>query len=134
LAALVFDIQDQKHTKNWGIFGEGTYLFSDTMRLTAGVRYDDTKVTLTERFTINNNLLCGTFIRPIGVDPVCTGAGQPEINSTFLLDNLKLNFHNFNYKVRLEYDLTSGNMLYGMVSTGFRPGDAGVTGNPRRYR
>jgi iron complex outermembrane receptor protein len=36
------------------------------------------------------------------------------------------NFHNFNYKARLEYDLTQKNMLFGMISTGFRPGDARI--------
>ena len=43
------------------------------------------------------------------------------------LNGVVLNFHNFNYKARLEYDLTQKNMLYGMISTGFRPGDAGIT-------
>src|SRR6185312_1530234 len=29
-------------------------------------------------------------------------------------------------KARVEYDVTPRNMIYGMVSTGFRPGDAGI--------
>jgi len=39
-------------------------------------------------------------------------------------------FHNFNYKARLEYDLTNKSMLYGMVSTGYRPGDAMIARPP----
>jgi iron complex outermembrane receptor protein len=44
----------------------------------------------------------------------------------FTISGVELVFHNFNYKARLEYDLTQKNMLYGMISTGFRPGDAGI--------
>ena len=42
------------------------------------------------------------------------------------INDVTVTFHNFNYKARLEYDLAPRNMVYGMVSTGFRPGDVGI--------
>jgi iron complex outermembrane receptor protein len=46
------------------------------------------------------------------------------------LDNYEVKFHNFNYKARLEYDLSNKSMVYGMVSTGYRPGDATIARPP----
>ena len=127
-AGSLFAFQDQRRTKNLGIFGEGTMAVTDALRLTVGVRYDDTRITIDEVYTDNQNKFCGGFLR--AGDPTCTGPGLPINNAVFLLDNTKLTFHNFNYKVRLEYDVAPESMLYAMISTGFRPGDAGVSGSP----
>lgn len=127
-AGSLFASRDKRRTENLGIFGEGTMTFTDALSLTVGVRYDDTRITVNEAYTVNQNSFCGTALR--AGDPACTGPGLPLDNTTFTLDNTKLTFHNFNYKVRLEYDLAPENMLYAMISTGFRPGDAGVSGSP----
>lgn len=127
-AGSIFDVQDRKGTESVGIFGEGTLSFTDAWRLTTGVRYDDTQVTLSEQYLFNQNFLCGTLAAPNPA--ICTGPALPVAYAAFNLQNVKLTFHNFNYKVRLEHDLTPVNLMYAMVSTGFRPGDAGVTGNP----
>jgi iron complex outermembrane receptor protein len=61
------------------------------------------------------------------------GTGNVPPDPPFVRRGLKVNFYNFSYKARLEYDLTPKNMLYAMYSTGFRPGDVGIqpiTGQP----
>jgi iron complex outermembrane receptor protein len=122
---------DQKETKNLGYFAEATMPLVDSLRMTLGARYDDTQVTVSEFLYENMFSLCGTalsFAAPLPPGATCTGPGTASVPSPpgNSVSGVKVKFHNFNYKARLEYDLTKKNMLYGMVSTGFRPGDAGI--------
>jgi outer membrane receptor protein involved in Fe transport len=132
--AVLSDTKDQKDTLSKGIFAETTIPLGASVRMTLGARYDDTKVVVSETLFNNPYALCGTILQG-GVPPgtTCTGvaqAAQPLPPATFI-PGIEVNFHNFNYKARVEYDLTPKNMLYGMVSTGFRPGDAGINANTR---
>jgi len=129
------DTEDHKSTRSLGYFAEATAPLGPSTRMTLGARYDDTRLTLNEFYYDNIYALCGTAVA-IGVPPgtVCTGVAQATVPSppgTSL--NAVLNFHNFNYKARLEQDLTSVNMLYGMISTGSRPGDAGIVNAAPNY-
>ena len=54
--------QDEKETKNLGVFAEATFALTEAMRATLGARYDDTKVVVTEFFYDNPFSLCGTPI------------------------------------------------------------------------
>jgi iron complex outermembrane receptor protein len=122
---------DVRDTQNLGAFAEATIPLTDSLRTTLGVRYDDTKVGVSESLLNNLYMNCGnniglTVVLPPGV--VCTGLGTASVPSgpATYLPGLEVNFHNFSYKARLEYDLTPKNMLYGMISTAFRPGDVGI--------
>jgi outer membrane receptor protein involved in Fe transport len=124
---------DQKKTESLGAFAEATFAPVESVRMTLGARYDDTQVSVTEFFFDNPFSLCGTplqFIIPLPLPPgaTCTGPGTASVPPPpgDSISGVNLKFHNFNYKARLEYDLASKNILYGMVSTGFRPGDAGI--------
>lgn len=94
-----------KSTTNIGLFAESTYSFTQALRLTAGVRYDRTKLQIEEDYTDR------TFV------PVFRSLGGDEGKQTF---------KNWTYKLRLEGDLTDANMLYASVSTGVLPGDIQV--------
>jgi iron complex outermembrane receptor protein len=127
--ATISDSNDQKDTKNVGYFAETTIPLNDSLRMTLGARYDDTRVLVSETLFSNPYMTCGTAIPvPPPMGATCTGVGTANLPPppAFTISGVELNFHNFNYKARLEYDLTQKNMLYGMVSTGFRPGDAGI--------
>ena len=125
---------DKKDTKSLGFFAETTISLTDSMRTTLGARYDDTQVLVNEFFYANVFSLCGAALPPgVPAPPlppgvVCIGPGQANVPSPpgVSISGVKVKFHNFNYKARLEYDLTQKNLLFGMVSTGFRPGDARV--------
>jgi iron complex outermembrane receptor protein len=122
---------DQKETKSLGAFAEATFSPVEAVRMTLGARYDDTKVSVTETFYNNLFSLCGTpiqFLVPLPPGTSCAGLATGNVPSppADSISGVNLKFHNFNYKARLEYDLASKNILYGMVSTGFRPGDAGI--------
>jgi len=124
---------DKKDTKDLGFFGETTFSPIKSLRATIGVRYDTTTVETGEYFFNNPFAFCGTFaanspgfMLPPGVS--CVGPGQANVPAPpgSSINNVGLTFHNFNYKARIEYDLAPQNMLYGMISTGFKPGDAGI--------
>jgi outer membrane receptor protein involved in Fe transport len=128
------EAHDNKDTKSLGVFAEATFPVGSAARVTLGARYDDTKVQVTEFFYANPYSTCGTVVQglvPLPPGATCTGVGvgnPPASVATngVTINGVQVNFHNFNYKARLEYDLTAKNMVYGMISTGFRPGDARV--------
>jgi outer membrane receptor protein involved in Fe transport len=123
---------DQKDTKDLGLFGEMTFPLMSSLRATIGLRYDTTRVQTSEYFFNNPFAFCGTFLAntlPLPPGVVCTGPGQANVPPPpgASLDADAVTFHNFNYKARIEYDLAPRNLVYGMVSTGFKPGDVGIT-------
>jgi iron complex outermembrane receptor protein len=129
--AVLTDTKDERDTTSLGYFAETTISLTDSLRATLGARYDDTEVVVSEDFySIGPRAICVAPGVPFGGIPVtCTGvatAAEP-LDPVGSIARREANFHNFNYKVRLEYDLTRDNMLYGMVSTGFRPGDVMIT-------
>jgi len=110
-----------KKTTAAGIFGETTYPFAASWRVTAGVRYDYTRVETSQLYTSNLN---------IGANPP---PGSPMFSLPVLLETKALSgqegtrrFYNLTYKARLEHDLTASNLLYAAVATGFTPGDVQV--------
>ncbi len=128
--ALQSQTADEKSTKDVGLFADLTFEASEDLRFTVGARYDDTEIVFTETAYENPFSLCGTFIAPtLPFFPLCTGPGRanaPQAPSLTVTD-LPINFTNFNYKGRVEYDLADDHMVYASVSTGFRPGDGGIS-------
>jgi len=117
--ALVFSTAEAGRTFDYGLFTEETYAVTDALKLTAGARLDDTQLHRTIDEVFNANL----------------GAQIFSLNPPDLLYYTKIGnpiYRNFTYKLRAEYDLTPENMVYGMVSSGFLPGDLQIdpTVNP----
>ena len=100
-------------TTDWGAFTEETYPVLDNLRITGGARLDQTRVEKFSSYLFNTNI--DTDFNSV----------NPATNQTFVSGPSPsvLTFNNFTYKARVEYDLTPANMLYGLVATGFLPGD-----------
>lgn len=96
----------EKNTRNVGVFAEGTYALTQTTRVTAGVRYDDTRLDVTQTD-------CNSLGHPLTCASLGGSAGQRQ-------------WYNFTYKARIEQDLTPENLLYGSVSSAFLPGDLAI--------
>jgi len=101
--------------KDYGVFTEETYPVTDSFKLTAGMRYDKTEVDPSAGYVFNQNL-----------DGFLSSLSPPQ-NADFSLVNAESTYDNVTYKLRAAYDLTPRNLVYGMVSTGFLPGDTQVT-------
>jgi len=129
--AITTQSSDTRDTRNIGVFAETTIPLKDSLRLTLGGRYDDTQVLVGETLYQDAYQLCGNGIGvkfPLPPGVVCTGVGTASAPSppATTISGVKLHFNEFSYKARLEYDVTPKNMLYGMISTAYRPGDAGI--------
>jgi iron complex outermembrane receptor protein len=129
--AITTQSHDTRDTRNIGVFAETTIPLRDSLRLTLGARYDDTQVTVGESLYQDLYQLCGNGIGvnfPLPPGAACTGVGTANIPSppATTISGVKLQFKEFSYKARLEYDVTPKNMVYGMISTAYRPGDAGI--------
>jgi iron complex outermembrane receptor protein len=120
--ALQFSSISAKKTTAIGGFGEATYALAPDWRLTGGLRYDYTKVQVNQAYTANINLGGGG-------PPGSPTYGLPVIAQTQTLSGAAgtQQFYNTTYKLRLEHDLTPHNLVYALTSTGFSPGDLGVS-------
>lgn len=105
-------IQDQERDlKEWAVFGELSYRFTDEWQVTLGGRYFDVedKNQLAIGFPLLNQIL--------GIDPN-DPAEQIALNST----KADASYDDFIVKVNTSYDLSDDLMLYGTFSEGYRNG------------
>lgn len=116
--ATVFLELQNFYVRDIGEFAEVTIPIAPTWRFTAGLRYDNTKVQVSEVDSQNNSNgdTAPNFNSPLDGFPL------QLITGTLSGPAGNLKFDNITYKARIEKDLTAQNLLYGMVSTGFLPG------------
>lgn len=105
---LAFEPRIQNRSK--ALFGQTTYSLSDSLRLITGLRYTQDKKG--------------------GIDPFAGTAG-PGYD---LRGDAATSFHNINYRVGLDYDLTKATFLYGAVATGYKAGGFNADATATRYR
>jgi iron complex outermembrane receptor protein len=104
LVGLAFDSQlKDKTTTATSVFGEFTYPVADRWRITGGVRYDDTKVSVTQDYT-SALLITGHLFGDAG----------------------KREFKNTTFRARVEHDLAERHMVYASISSGASPGDISI--------
>jgi len=120
--APLFGEYNKGDVTNYGIFTEETFELTDAMRITAGLRYDKTKI---------NNYAGQDF--NVNLGPFMVAYNPPEMihnptDATYVEDSPT--FDNWTYKLRFEYDLTPDNMLYALTSTGFLPGNSQINVSP----
>jgi iron complex outermembrane receptor protein len=99
-------VTSPRSTRNTGLFAEAGFPLTDTLSLTAGVRYDNTKVVTGEVNT--------------------TGLGAGGVLVLPASDGTR-KWNNTTYKLRLEDNLTASNLLYASISTAFLPGDVAIS-------
>ncbi len=122
--SVLSDIHARENTSK-AAFAQGTYRFSDSMRLTLGVRHtkDDTS-----RDEISNICAFESITYPL--NPGSCGAGL------FLSapDKHAADFSNTSWKSTFEYDVTPEVMLYGTIATGYRGGGLEAITNEPQYQ
>jgi iron complex outermembrane receptor protein len=101
LVGLASDSQlKDKSTTAASVFGEATYPIADGWRITGGVRYDKTKVAVTQDYT-TSTLVTGRLFGD---------AGKREFKDT-------------TFRARVEHDIADQHMVYASISSGASPGD-----------
>jgi iron complex outermembrane recepter protein len=125
IALYIFDLvgpvfgfpQDPTIAESYAAFGQGTYSFSDQLRLTAGVRYSHD----------DKSRVGGTvFQQTLTFNPA---------TDTRQLNAAAAKFEKTTWRVGLDYDINDRSLLYGSVATGYKAGgfndgcEAGTTTN-----
>ena len=109
--------------KSYGLFGEAYYKFSDKLKLTAGLRYNNDRKTVTARSTLaafpvpfgSTNAYASPFLATsFDADPGIAG------NQAFQRRNAK--FGEFTGRAVLDYKLSDDNLLYASYSRGYKSG------------
>jgi len=101
---VAFETRDTQKLVSGSIYGQGTYHFTDRLRLVLG-----------GRATVDNQ---------IGV--IQDFFGLEDRNNGVPYAVLKAKFRKVTYRVELEYDITKLNTVYAMVSDGIKPGGANL--------
>jgi iron complex outermembrane recepter protein len=98
---LIYQAHNPYHIKQYAVFGEGTYSFTDALKLTAGVRYYN--------FSSRADEETAGFA-------TTSGNAAPTLNS-FTQSNSGVN-----PKVTLSYEQNHELTVYSTIARGFRPG------------
>jgi iron complex outermembrane recepter protein len=100
-------LQNTAIRTSWGVFAQGGYAFTDSLKLQAGARYSETNFTA-------RSIAQVLFY------------GFPLATST--LDNAKQSDSRLTYKVDLDYTLDLHDFLYAFVATGHKGGGINANG------
>jgi iron complex outermembrane recepter protein len=104
-AAPVFGFpQDPTISESYAVFGQGTYSFTDQLRLTLGVRYSHD-----DKSRVGATVSQQTMTFNPATDTRLQNSAETTSEKTTL-------------RVGMDYDLGDTSMLYGVVSTGYKAG------------
>jgi outer membrane receptor protein involved in Fe transport len=106
----------------YGLFGEAYWSFSDKLKLTAGLRYNNDKKTITARTTLFNflvphgstNAYESPYIGGYDADPGTAG------NQLFQVRSVK--YGELTGRAVLDYQITPDHLLYASYSRGYKSG------------
>lgn len=125
---------DDLRITTYGLFGEAYYKFSDSVKLTLGVRYNNDKKAVQARTTLANFLApygtTSAFSSPYAgsfdADPTCpstTIAACAGITATNQLwQNREVSFGKFTGRAVLDWNITPDNLVYLSYSRGYKSG------------
>lgn len=121
--------QPDRSTDAFAAFGQATYNLSPALHLTLGYRFSDEtkqdKGGRTLRCSNADGCAPGWFNRTILAELPSNAFENPAIyKSSFANDN-KGSWRNSDFRLGLDYDLSSNTMLYGYVASGFKAGGIG---------
>ncbi|MFM5914315.1 MAG: TonB-dependent receptor [Chakrabartia godavariana] len=113
---------DFLHVKSYGIFGEAYYEFSDAVKLTVGVRYNNDKKYVRARSTLASfyvpfgtaNAFDSPYVAAFDADPGTTG--------NQLYQERNASFGEFTGRAVLDWKLSEDNLLYASFSRGYKSG------------
>ncbi|MEM9529733.1 MAG: TonB-dependent receptor [Pseudomonadota bacterium] len=110
-------------TTSYALYGQGTYDFSDRLRLTFGARY-----TIDEKDYRAQSVDCGGDRAGTQFEnfPLCQGlGGSLNIIAESFDVSASDDWNDFSPKIALQYDVTDDAMVFGSLSRGYKSGGFG---------
>jgi outer membrane receptor protein involved in Fe transport len=114
--------------KTYGIFGEAYYDFSDAVKLTVGVRYNNDRKDITARTTLFTDAVGNSVLLPTGSASLSNAlgyagldydAGKPGVQEYSVR---QARFGEWTGRAVLNWNITSDNLLYASYSRGYKSG------------
>src|SRR5690606_27128904 len=114
---------DDLKIKSYGLFGEAYFEFSDRLKLTAGLRYNNDKKTVIARSTL------AAFLAPHGgggtvFDSPFVGSfdADPGTPGNQLVQERTVKFNKLTGRAVLDFKITDDNLIYASYSRGYKSG------------
>ena len=114
---------DDLKITSYGLFGEAYFEFSDRLKLTAGLRYNNDKKSVTARSTLasflaphsgTGNVFDSPFVGSFDADP-----GTP---GNQIIQERSVKFNKLTGRAVLDFKVTDDNLLYASYSRGYKSG------------
>jgi len=122
-------------TKSYAGFGRLGYAITDTVRLTAGVRYTEDKKSFHGTFVSAAVECPGSFIPPPAGPQFCFGGvGQVTVPTPPIDQQSAASFSDTTWHAGAEWDVTSSSLLYASADTGFKAGGFFFTHDDPSYQ
>lgn len=114
---------DELRVKSYGLFGEAYFEFSDRLKLTAGLRYNNDKKSVVARSTLASFLVpLGTTGSAFNSPFVGTFDADPGLAGNQLFQARSVAFNKLTGRAVLDFKLTPDNLLYASYSRGYKSG------------
>ena len=113
---------DFLNVKSYGLFGEAYYEFSDAVKLTVGLRYNNDKKTVRARTSLANFLVPYTSTSAFSSPFVGSFDADPGTAGNQLWQDRSVGFNKMTGRVVLDWKLSEDNLIYASYSRGYKSG------------
>jgi outer membrane receptor protein involved in Fe transport len=115
---------DDLKITSYGLFGEAYFEFSDRLKLTAGLRYNNDKKAVTARSTLASFLAPhgGTTDTVFGSPFVGSFDADPGTPGNQIIQTRQVKFNKLTGRAVLDFKVTDDNLIYASYSRGYKSG------------
>jgi outer membrane receptor protein involved in Fe transport len=119
---------DDLRITTYGLFGEAYYKFSDKLKLTLGLRYNNDKKNVRARTTLWFDSRVAGVLVPHGSNSITNALGyagldfDPSAPGVQGYSNNQVSFGKFTGRAVLDYNITEDNLIYLSYSRGYKSG------------
>ncbi|HKX87891.1 MAG TPA: TonB-dependent receptor, partial [Sphingopyxis sp.] len=115
---------DDLKITSYGLFGEAYFEFSDRLKLTAGLRYNNDKKSVSARSTLASFLAphAGTTDTVFGSPFVGSFDADPGTPGNQIIQERSVKFNKLTGRAVLDFKITDDNLLYASYSRGYKSG------------
>jgi len=113
---------DFLNVKSYGLFGEGYYEFSDAVKLTVGLRYNNDKKTVRARTSLANFLVPYTSTSAFSSPFVGSFDADPGTAGNQLWQDRSVGFNKMTGRAVLDWKVSEDNLIYLSYSRGYKSG------------
>ncbi|MGQ3102125.1 MAG: TonB-dependent receptor [Sphingopyxis solisilvae] len=114
---------DDLKIKSYGLFGEAYVEFSDRLKLTAGLRYNNDKKAVRARSTLASFLAPHGGTGSVFDSPfVATFDADPGTPGNQIIQERQVKFNKLTGRLVLDFKVTDDNLLYASYSRGYKSG------------